>query len=192
MLQVLTDVVSSLCEGEIDQFKYSFNPVVTEEEYLSRIAKKTADLIAASCQLGAMSAGFNEGEVAAMQRYGYCLGIAFQITDDLLDITALAAQIGKPVGNDLRQGIVTMPAIYALQHSPCKVELAQIIENTELSDVEVQRGLAIIHESGAVDYSCREVKRYLDEAKRVLPACLSAEVKETLIHIADYVGRREY
>lgn len=192
MLQVLTDVISSLCEGEIDQFKYAFNPDVTEEQYLSRIAKKTADLIAASCQLGGISAGFKETEVEALKRYGYCIGVAFQITDDLLDITASAAQVGKPVGNDLGQGIVTMPAIYALKHSSHKTELAQIIENTELSDEEIQRGLTMIQESGAVEYSCREVERYLAEAKSVLPACLSSEVKETLINIADYIGQRDY
>lgn len=192
MLQILTDVISSLCEGEIEQFKYSFNPLVTEEQYLRRIAKKTADLIAASCQLGGVSAGFKDEEVAALKRYGYCIGLAFQITDDLLDITASAAQVGKPVGNDLGQGIVTMPAIYALQNSAYKAELAEIIEKNELTDAEIQRGLWIIHECGAVEYSCREVKRYLAEAKSVLPSCLSAEVKETLINIADYIGRRDY
>jgi heptaprenyl diphosphate synthase len=192
MLQVLTDVISSLCEGEIEQFKFSFNPAVTEKQYLRRIAKKTADLIAASCQLGGLSAGFATDEVAALQRYGYCIGMAFQITDDLLDITASADQVGKPVGNDLGQGIVTMPAIYALAHSEHKAELAEIISKTEISPAEIQRGLEIIHTCGAVEYSCRAVDSYLNEAKSVLPACLSAIVKETLIDIADYIGRRDY
>ncbi|MCE5284859.1 MAG: polyprenyl synthetase family protein [Pelosinus sp.] len=192
MLQVLTDVIGSLCEGEIEQFKYCFNPAVTEEQYLRRIAKKTADLIAASCELGGISAGFKDEEVAALKRYGYCIGLAFQITDDLLDITASAVQVGKPVGNDLGQGIVTMPAIYALQNSAHKAELAEIIDKPEISAEEIQRGLAIINECGAVEYSCRQVERYLEEAKSVLPACLSPEVKETLINIAEYIGRRDY
>lgn len=192
MLKILTDVVSCLCEGEIEQFKYSFNSQVTEEQYLLRIAKKTADLLAASCELGGISAGFNNEEVAALKRYGYSIGMAFQITDDLLDITASADQVGKPVGNDLGQGIVTMPAIYALKNSTHKEELAGIIGKTDISAEELQRGLALIHECGAVEYSCRAVERYLNEAKSVLPNCLSREAKDTLSNIADYIGQRDY
>jgi heptaprenyl diphosphate synthase len=192
MLQVLTDVISALCEGEIEQFKYSFNPAVTEEQYLRRIAKKTADLIAASCQLGGISAGFTEEEVAALKHYGYCIGIAFQITDDLLDITASAVQVGKPVGNDLGEGIVTLPAIYALKNSSHKAELAEIIQKAEISLEEIQRGLAIMHECGAIEYCYNEVERYINEAKGVLPACLSDEVKMALTSIADYIGQRDY
>ncbi len=191
-LKILTGTICAICEGEISQAKELFNPAQTEEDYLSRIGKKTAGLIAASCELGALTAGLPLLDVHALRQYGYAIGMAFQITDDLLDVTASSEQIGKPAGNDLRQGVLTLPIIYALQHSADREELRRIIAAREMADGQVRRGIAIVHTTDAVEYCYRRVSDYLAAARRALPASLPDDVRKSLRDIADFVGLRKY
>ena len=192
MLKILTDVICSICEGEIIQIGSVFNPEQSEENYRLRIGQKTADFIAASCQLGAMSAGCVTSEVEALRQYGYALGMAFQLTDDILDITQTSEQIGKPVGNDLRQGIITLPVIYALKESADRDELRQIILKRDVSELKVQRGLGIILASHAIESSYRQASEYLAQAKASLPPSLGNVVRQELLAVADFVGLRKY
>lgn len=192
MLKVLTDVICSMCEGEINQNRSTFNADQVEQDYLGRIAQKTADFIAASCELGALAAQLPKDEVQAFREYGYSLGMAFQITDDILDITASAEELGKPVGNDLRQGIVTLPVIYALQHSPRSAELREIVQTSDLSEEQIKQGLEIIHETDAVEYCYSCVAQYLDTARSSIPNSVSIEHKEAFCEVADFVGLRNY
>ncbi|WP_425060542.1 polyprenyl synthetase family protein [Sporomusa carbonis] len=192
MLKILTNVICTMCEGEIVQLKEAFNPDQDEADYRLRVAQKTAGFIAASCELGAIAGGMDEGDAVQVREYGYSIGMAFQITDDILDITASAEQLGKPVGNDLRQGIVTLPVIYALKNSPRGGELRSIIEKQFMSDDDVKRGLEIIHQTKAVEYSYAQVNKYLQHARRVLPATLNNPVREALLAVADFVGLRKY
>jgi len=192
MMKVLADVICSMCEGEILQHQEAFCARQTEAAYYVRIAKKTADFIAASCELGALVAGHAEADVAALRHFGYALGMAFQITDDILDVTATAAQIGKPAGNDLRQGIITLPAIYALEHSPYRAELAAMIAGKAMSEEAVCRGVEIIQTCAAVEYAYSKADEYLAAAKQAIPACLPAEVRQSLTAVADFVAQREF
>ena len=192
MLKVLTDVMCSMCEGEILQDQDTFDPDQSEDQYLIRIAKKTADFIAASCELGGMSADLSQAEVEALKKFGYSIGMAFQITDDILDITASSEQIGKPAGNDLRQGIVTLPVIYALKNSERKSELREIILNRVPTEAAVKVGLKIVHDTAAVEYSYQRVADYLCEARSVLPQSIPSGLRECLLEVADFVGLRKY
>ena len=192
MLKVLTDVICSMCEGEINQNCSTFNADQVENDYFGRIAQKTADFIAASCELGALAAQLPSSEVQAFREYGYSLGMAFQITDDILDITASSEQLGKPVGNDLRQGIVTLPVIYALQNSPHSAELREIVQTPNMSEEKVKRGLAIIQQTDAVEYSYSRVADYLKTARSIIPESVAIEHKEAFIAVADFVGLRNY
>lgn len=191
-LTKMIEIVCRICEGEILQNKSAFNPEQTEEQYLSRLAQKTADFIAVSCELGGMAAGHSQADTEALRRYGYLLGMAFQLTDDLLDVTASAEQIGKPVGHDLRQGIITLPVLYALSHSPHRKELRDIIASQEMSEAKVNRGLAIVHETDAIEYSYRRVGEYLRQAREALPASLNDEARTILLSVADFIGLRKY
>lgn len=191
-LRKLTEVVCRICEGEIVQSKSAFDVNQTEEEYLERLAQKTADFIAVSCELGAMSAAYSPEDIEALKKYGYAIGMAFQLTDDLLDVTASAQQIGKPVGNDLRQGILTLPVLYALKHSNCREELREIIISRDMSDANVNRGLAIVHETDAVTYSYQKVGEYLQQAREALPNTLNDDARSTLVAVADFIGLRKY
>lgn len=192
MLKILTDVISTMCEGEIVQLQEAFNPEQNEADYRLRVAQKTAEFIAASCELGALSGRMEHSEVAQLREYGYSIGMAFQITDDILDFTASAEQIGKPVGNDLRQGIVTLPVIYALKNSPDRAELRRIIVNQAMADDDVKRGLAIVQATDAIEYSYAQVHKYLQHARNSLPATLNGPVRQALLSVADFVGLRKY
>jgi heptaprenyl diphosphate synthase len=192
MLKVLTDVICSMCEGEINQNRSTFLADQTISDYLGRIEQKTAHFIASSCELGGLAIGLPEEETKALRDYGYSLGMAFQITDDILDITASSEQIGKPVGNDLRQGIVTLPVIYALEHSPDRDELRELVQTKNMSEEQIERGLAIIHETEAIEYSHSCVADYLDRARKVIPANIAGEHRQAFIDVADFVGLRNY
>ncbi|BBB89852.1 MAG TPA: polyprenyl synthetase family protein [Methylomusa anaerophila] len=190
-LTILTHVICSMCEGEIIQLQESHNPDRTEDDYRLRVSQKTADFIAACCTLGALSANLSNSEIAAFQEYGYSIGMAFQITDDILDFVASSEQLGKPAGNDLRQGIVTLPIIFALRHSVDRDELRVLIKDENMSYDKVNRGLDIVLATGAIEYCYSEVQRYLETAKSVLPPHIPAGVREALVAIADYIGFRQ-
>ncbi|WP_285719771.1 polyprenyl synthetase family protein [Pelosinus sp. IPA-1] len=192
MLKVLTDVICSMCEGEINQNRSTFIADQTENDYLKRIEQKTADFIAASCELGGLAVGLSSEETKALREYGYSLGMAFQITDDILDITASSEQIGKPVGNDLRQGIVTLPVIFALEHSADRDELREIVQTKNMSEEKIKRGLSIIQDTEAIEYSYKRVSDYLDHARSVIPASITGEHREAFHAVADFVGLRSY
>lgn len=192
VLHSLSEVICSLSEGEIIQNSEAFDPKQTEEEYAERIAKKTANFIAASCELGAIVAKHSEPNIEALKEYGYCLGMAFQITDDILDIVASSEQLGKPAGNDIVQGMVTLPVIRALAVSEHKEELATIVATRGMTPEMVKRGLELIRATDAIDYSYDRVDQYLQRAKDVLPAALPADIRKTFEEVVDFVGTRKF
>lgn len=192
MLLLLSEVVSTMCEGEIAQKNSIFNYQQSEADYEARIAKKTAHFMAACCRLGAMTAAVPPAVADALWQYGYNLGLAFQVTDDLLDITAPSTQIGKPAGNDLREGVITLPVLYALAHAPQREELLDCLRRRDTSAAAVARCLEIVRASDAVAYCRRRADGYLDKAKAVLPLQLPSEVRRAMYGLADFIGRRSY
>ncbi len=192
VLLALTNIICAMSEGEIVQNRQTFIPSTDEQEYFGRIAKKTADFIAASCQLGGIIAELNDDEIAALYEYGYSIGMAFQVTDDILDITATSEQLGKPAGNDILQGIVTLPVIRALTVSSDKEELTKIVSTKGMDQEMLKRGLEIVHATDAVEYSYRAVDEFLDRARTVLPSSLPQEIRDTYIYVADFIAKRKF
>jgi heptaprenyl diphosphate synthase len=192
VLKILTDAICAMCEGEITQIRDSFNPWVVEEGYLQRIAQKTAQLIGASCQLGAMTAGLAAEEAVSLYQFGFGIGMAFQITDDILDVTASAEQLGKPTGNDLRQGVLTLPVIRALAVGNRSEQLREIILNRDMSPAKVKEALAIVDDTDGVDYSYSRVGYYLEFARKAIPDSINGTTRKSLLAIADFVGLRKF
>jgi heptaprenyl diphosphate synthase len=189
-LGIVTDMIAGMCEGEILQNYNSFNPDQTEYDYETRIFKKTANFIATACSLGAIAAKFSDVSIEALRQYGHFLGMAFQITDDILDISATEKEMGKPSGHDIRQGVVTLPVIRALKLSPHSHELKKIIGNPENCAEQTEKAIEIIHASDAVKYSYAKAGEYLEKARYVLPIGLSADVENALLNIVEFVGKR--
>ncbi|MEL7567651.1 MAG: polyprenyl synthetase family protein [Dehalobacterium sp.] len=190
--KILSRVSVEMCQGEIQQISASFDAEQRLRDYLYRIKRKTALLISASCQLGAIVTGAPERLVRALNRYGYNLGMAFQITDDILDLVADEKVLGKPVGGDLRQGIITLPVIYALEHSAEKARLKELVKKQEKSEEEVKETISLIKESGAIEYSFNISNKYLEKAKKELNKLPDVKTKKTFAIIANYIGERKY
>lgn len=190
--RVLADISVKMCEGEIQQIVTSFDPAQTVKDYFFRIKRKTALLISASCKLGAVACGAPDYHIRALARYGYFLGMAFQITDDILDFTASQRVLGKPVGSDLRQGIVTLPVIYALAGSAERSRLVEIIGNKEKKEGEVLEAINIIKKCGAIEKSFGVSNRYLEKAKKELLHLPSGGATKSLAVIADKIGKRKF
>lgn len=189
---ILASVICSMCEGEILQIKEAFNHKQIEADYYTRIAKKTADFIVGSIQCGAVAAGMNQSDTMALCTYGKNIGLAFQITDDILDFTASSQQLGKPTANDLRQGIITLPVIHAMDHSQYGHELREIIYRREMTENNIERALGIVQDAASIEYSYAKVKQCILEAKEALPVSLDEKIRTALLHVADLIGYRKY
>lgn len=192
VLEVFADASMKICEGEIIQMISAYNVRVGLKNYLRRIERKTALLIAVSCQMGAMICNAPLHHVKILERYGYYLGMAFQVTDDILDIVADPEIIGKPTGSDIRQGVITLPAIYALHHSPDKQELAGLLSSPEMCLTKADRIMEMICESDGLDYAYYVTQHFSRLAQKQLEYLPEMPVKETLYKMADFVSGREY
>jgi len=190
--KVLSDTSVKMCEGEIQQISTTFDLQQSVREYFYRIKRKTALLIAASIQLGAVACGAPAAIHLPLRRYGYNVGMAFQVTDDILDLVADQSQLGKPVGNDLRQGIITLPVIYALANSTDRNRLAEIINKTNKNDDEVREAIIIISNSGAIDYSFKISRKFITKAKEALKTLPDIPTRTTLSRAADFINLRKY
>lgn len=190
--RILADISVKMCEGEIQQIVSSFDPNQTVKDYFFRIKRKTALLISASCELGAVACGAPDYHVKALSRYGYFLGMAFQIGDDILDFTSNETILGKPVANDLKQGIVTLPVIFALAESPDRYRLAEIIRKKDKKEGEILEAITIIKKSEAIEKAFDVSNCYLAKAKRELENLPPGKATESLAYIADFIGQRKF
>ena len=187
----LAHLVCTLSEGEILQDHTVYQIPTGEDAYYERIRKKTADFLEICCELGGFIGGMSPADTAQMAEYGRDIGMAFQITDDLLDLTSDEKKIGKPAGNDIHEGIVTLPVIRALEVSSDKEELLSIVTNPEMTRDDVERALAIVRTSDGIEYARSKVQEFLVEAKEALPHTLPEKVRETFCRAADYIAKRE-
>ncbi|MFC2638296.1 MAG: polyprenyl synthetase family protein [Mitsuokella sp.] len=192
ILKRLSELVCNLSIGEIIQNEMIYKASRDLDAYYERIQKKTADFLEICCELGAVVGGLDPADAKALARYGHAIGMAFQITDDILDILQTEEQIGKPAGNDIRQGIVTLPVIRALSVSSDAKELETIVTDRKMTDEDVRRALAIVRETDGVDFAMKRADDYLAHAKEILPASLPKEVREAYEMVADFIGDRDF
>ncbi len=190
--RVLSDTSVKMCEGEIQQISVSHDVNQDLKSYFYRIKCKTALLIAASAQLGAVACGAPPSIHLPLRRYGHFIGMAFQITDDILDITADRHLLGKPVGSDLRQGIITLPVIYALINSAEKEKLSRLVKKEDKSEEEVNEAVRIIKQCGAIEFSFNIARRFIEKAKKELGSLPDIPARKTLSTAADFIGQRKY
>lgn len=188
----LASLICDLSAGELIQNKEIYKACTDEEEYYDRIAKKTANFLAVACQLGADVAKLPEEMVDALYDFGYCIGMAFQLTDDLLDLMSDTDKLGKPAGNDILQGIVTLPAIRALKTSPDAEELHDIVTNRDMTAADVARAIEIVKASDGIQYTKEKVRYYLDTARGVLPKELPANIRSVYLMAVEFIAARDF
>ncbi|MCG3083437.1 heptaprenyl diphosphate synthase component II [Anoxybacillus sp. LAT_35] len=188
--RILANTIVEVCRGEIEQIsdKYRFDQNL--RRYLQRIKRKTALLIAASCQLGAVVAGAPEAVHKTLYWFGYYVGMSFQITDDILDFIGTEKQLGKPAGSDLSQGNVTLPVLYAMKERTVKEQIMKVNEHTtnrEMADV-----IDGIKRTNAIEKSYELGDRYLQKALDTLQKLPRNRAWTALYNIAKYIGKRKY
>ena len=193
IIDVLADTTAQMSEGEIHQLLHKGDIAVSETDYMEVISRKTAYLIRAACQVGALLAEAQEEQVQALAEYGYQLGIAFQMADDLLDYTADTKVIGKPVGTDLKEGKLTMPIIYALNRATGedRRRLEIIIQDPDIKEEDFEAVLELIKKYDGVEYTRERAQEHIEKAKACLEIFSASNARRLLEQLAEYVLARQ-
>jgi geranylgeranyl pyrophosphate synthase len=165
--------------------------VPSEEEYQQRIYAKTASLFASATETGAILCQAPAPEVKALRDYGYYLGMAFQIVDDILDFRGDEEQMGKPVANDLRQGIATLPVMLYNQKFPGNSTILKAVRRERVSDEELLAVVDKIRASGSVEESLAEARRFIAQAQTALHSLPDNQYRRAMAGIADYTVTRD-
>jgi heptaprenyl diphosphate synthase len=188
--KILSNTMVELCLGEIEQIKDKYRYDQNMRDYMRRIKRKTALLIAASCQLGAVASNVEEEIHKKLFRFGYYVGMSFQIIDDVLDFTSTEKELGKPAGGDLIQGNITLPALYAMENPQIKQKIVNVNEHTGRGEIE--QIIHLVNNSDAIKRSLALSDRYLNKALTILEDLPQNKAKKALREIALYIGKRKF
>ena len=192
VIKVISKLTEDMSQGEVFQLMRKGDINLTEDEYFGVIRRKTAVLFEAACKTSAILADASDERKKALSDYGYNLGIALQMADDLFDYTLDSSKLGKEVGADLREGKMTLPLIHALSqanHSDKEVMTA-IIEDENFSTADFKILVELLEKYAGIAYTKERAASYIARAKDVLSVFDPSETKDTLMDIADYALAR--
>lgn len=195
VIEVVAEITENMSQGEIDQLARIGRVDLSEAEYLEVIARKTAVLFRGACSCGALVTHAGEKAFTALADYGYHLGLAFQMADDLLDYTTDTRALGKEVGADLREGKVTLPVIHALAAAGAtdRERMTVMIGRPDFSESEFRELIALLDRHGGIAYTAEQARRHVAEAKTALGRAFTASgTREILEDIADYALVRKH
>lgn len=184
--------VITLCEGEMLQSAARYLWSQTPEKYYAVVEHKTSSLLACCCKLGGMLAGLGDAKCESLAGYGHDLGLAFQVADDVLDYDSSQAETGKPVGNDLREGTVTLPLILALQSGVNRAELTAIINSEDLTAGAAARVVALVRAGDAIEKSRERAREWSAKAKKRLRVFPASPFRDALENLTEYVVSRTF
>ncbi len=192
VLEILSLAAATIAEGEVLQLVIQNDLSTSEEQYLEVIRGKTAALFIAACQVGAVVADRPVREEQALAEFGAKLGMAFQLVDDALDYAADQATLGKTVGDDFREGKVTLPVLtaYHAGDGAAQAFWRRTIEASEQTEADLGHALALMEASGAIRATLDRASRYADEAKAALLAFAPGPYRDALMAVADYTVSR--
>jgi octaprenyl-diphosphate synthase len=193
LVRVLCDVTLKMIEGELYQLTKNGDADITEDEHFEIIRRKTAYLFGGCAQIGGMLGKISSEQADALREYGFNLGVAFQIVDDLLDFTGDAAALGKPIGADLREGKMTLPLIHLFQqgHKPAEQIVRDIIASRAASEEQWSELMHALREHRSIDYAYRRAVEFGERAKKPLYAFPASAERDALLALPDYVLSRD-
>ncbi|CAN5830511.1 polyprenyl synthetase family protein [soil metagenome] len=194
VVAIFASTLASICDGQLREMLGAHNLQQNRQEYLDRIFGKTASLFAGAAEMGAVLGGASEPQIQQLRGFGNDLGMAFQIIDDVLDLREKSSDLGKPAGNDIRQGVVTLPTMmYAprLEAGSREMDvLAGVIAGEEESNDEILEVVLEIRRSGALDEASEIANGYLDSARTCLNVVEEPQTREWLEELLDLAVQR--
>ena len=194
VLRILSNASAVIAEGEVLQLTTSNDTETSEEAYLEVIKAKTAELFAAACRIGAVVAGRPTAEEDALRSYGMNLGIAFQLVDDVLDYSAAQARLGKNVGDDFREGKITLPIVLAFRRGD-DTERAfwrRTMEDLDQGEGDLEKAIALMGRHNALRDSVERARHYASVARDALGLFPASPVKRALLEVLEFVVDRDY
>ncbi len=192
ILRVMSKATTVIAEGEVMQLLYTGEVGLTEEQYIEVVQAKTAVLLSAACQCGAILGDVSSQQEQALADFGMELGIAFQLMDDILDYTASEEEFGKSIGHDLDEGKLTLPLIHALRS--CTPEehaaVSEIIEKDEVNREDFNLVSGLVEKYQGIEYTVEKAKTSIRQCEQHLAGFPDSECKLALIELANYVVTR--
>lgn len=194
VLDLITKATITICEGQALDMMFEEREIVTEKEYYDMIGKKTAALLETSSKAGAIIGGGKSYQVRRLGQFAHYSGLAFQIADDILGLTADEKVLGKPVGSDVREGKRTIIVIHALAHAneAQRKQIYSVLGNKEASIKDIEEAVRTIHSLGSIDYASKKAEKLVENAKNQLRQFPQSPAKEILLNLADYIVSRKY
>ena len=189
LMEIYARTLMTIVNGEITQL-FNARIIDPHQEYFDRIYAKTASLFEMSTEGAAILSGSKSEVINAMKSFGYHIGIAFQIVDDVLDFISDQEHVGKPVTNDLRQGLITLPTLYYLEANPDGDKLIEKLQKCEMDDQGIERLIDAIRASGAIDQTLEQADRFVSAGEEMLDGMPATPEKEALHELAHYVIKR--
>ena len=188
VLEILSGAAATIAEGEVLQLVTQHDLSTTEARYLEVVRGKTAALFAAACRIGAVVGARPEAEELALAEYGMNLGVAFQLVDDALDYAADQATLGKTVGDDFREGKITLPvlAAYAAGDGAACAFWRRTIEASEQTEADLDHAMLLMRRTGAVEITLARAARFAEAAKEALEVFPDSDHRQALAAVADY------
>jgi len=192
VIKVVAEITENMSQGEIHQLMKKGCIDLTETEYMEIIERKTAVLFQGTCRVGALISEVSKEKENALAGYGFNIGIAFQMVDDLLDYSQNTPALGKKVGADLKEGKLTLPVIYSLKSADAtdRIQMEKIIKNKDFSMEDFETLIAIMKKYGGQTYTQKVAQKYVKNAKNALEIFQNSTTKEILLTIADYTLAR--
>jgi octaprenyl-diphosphate synthase len=191
-LKILADTATKMTEGQMLELVNTHNWNITRNEYMGIITSKTAALISAACASGGIMAGAKKSNINSLKNFGLNVGIAFQIVDDIFDYTSTVEKAGKPIGNDLREGKITLPLIYTLAYLDKKEKdrLEHLFKYGQASEKDYARVIGLVKDNGAIHKCHEDAQAYADLAETQLSLFPDSSVKESLLKLNQFIVNR--
>ena len=192
ILDLLISLTQQMVEGELLQIQ-KLGKMISEAEYYDLIFRKTACLFSISMRLGSILAGATEAEESGLGAFGRAVGLAFQIVDDVLDLTATEEVLGKPVASDLREGKATLAVVHAADHGTAsdRKAIRRVLDDRSFENVSRQQIREILVRNGSVEYAMAAADRYAEQSRQALAPLADSEFKRALLWVPDFVVARE-
>lgn len=193
VISTISELGKELSTGEIDQIDVAKHHSIDEQAYFSIINKKTASLFQSCVKVGGYSVGASDIDIANLSKFVELLGLSFQIKDDIFDYFKDDA-IGKPTGNDLREGKVTLPLIYALSHTdaPRHEEMRRLADSDSLTTEQIETLIDYAKAEGGIEYAYATMERLRAEARSILEPYPDNEAKQAFLSLFDYIIKRHH